>query len=172
MSKSMYRAPNYYRVVSGAISTIELNSFEARGIVYDRLWQSFLKQLRADQTCSEEDIARERAAFSSAVQRVEFGASQPQPPNRVEETHPRATASPDAGRSQESHSQGARRRFFWPIAARMVSGCAALVIVGLAYALIAVRLDSAYAVTLVERSNDQFVAVANDARRTFDRQSD
>lgn len=138
-STSTDREAAYYSVLAAAISQIKHDSFQARGAVYDRLWQSHLKRLRADGAYSEEDIVGERASFCSAVQKIEFGESQAQQPvgRRVV---PRTASRP------------ARRHFFWPLAVRMASACAVLVIVGLAYGLVAVRLDSAAATALANES--------------------
>src|SRR5689334_5048616 len=68
----MSNEAKYFDLLSRAVASIETDSFEARGSAYDRLWAFALKRLE-DSGVSAERIATERAAFLSAVRRVEFG---------------------------------------------------------------------------------------------------
>ena len=68
---------DYYTVLQSAVARTQADSFEARGAVYDRLWQIVLDQLHSNPDISAEDVVVERAAFLRAVQRIEFGGGAP-----------------------------------------------------------------------------------------------
>ena len=144
---------NYYSVLQTAISRTQPDSFEARGAIYDRLWQIVLDQLFANDITSEEDIAIERAAFLRAVQRIEFGGGPPpsgdsDPPEEDVPPIDRRSAEPSAG----APLRKPRRRIAWRIAAGMVGACVALLVGGFAYALIAIRSDPTMAARWADES--------------------
>jgi hypothetical protein len=150
---------DYYEILKSGISRTQPDSFEARGAVYDRLWQIVSDQLYANQS-SEEEIAAERATFLRAVQRLEFGGGLPMPEpdslaagprdhavvyesslvdkHAVPREQPRLRRSVEATRARSSKP---RRRMFWRIATVMVSACVMLLVGGIAFALIAIRSD-------------------------------
>jgi hypothetical protein len=139
---------DYYGVLQSAISRTQPDSFEARGAVYDRLWQIVVEQLRANPNTSEDDVAIERATFLRAVQRIEFGGGPPTletndaRPDAREQVDGRDPASaPQSKRSARAQLKKPRRRMFWRIATMMVSACVLLLIAGIAYALITIRSD-------------------------------
>jgi hypothetical protein len=138
---------NYYNVLQSAIARTQPDSFEARGAIYDRAWQIVLDQSYADQIASEEGIALERAAFLRAIQRIEFNGG---PPPQEENGRP---AGPRAAKSPSRVPLKAPRRMFWRIAAGMVSACIALLVAGIAYALIAIRSDPTVAERWVDQSD-------------------
>jgi hypothetical protein len=124
-------------VLSGAIAQVEEDSFEARGIIYDRLWNIVLQRLRNEGQDSADNVARERTAFLSAVRRIEFGE--------------RAAVTPAAQAPQEVHQEAPqekrrpKRSVVGRVVVRMVSACAVLAAIWFAYLVIVVRLDAASA---------------------------
>lgn len=122
---SMRSEAEYFAVLSAAIAQTEANSFEAKGIVYDRLWVIVLQQLQEEGDDSDESIARERAAFLAAVQRIEFGE--------------RSKDSLKA-KSDPTKLQSLPGPFPWRIVGRMAAVGAILFILWLGYFV--VRLDS------------------------------
>lgn len=137
----MSNEETYFGVLSGAIAQVGSESFEARGVVYDRLWQIILDRLQDETNASEETIANERRAFLAAVQRIEFGERLPAASEQPEA--PRSE-QPEAPRSEQPEApkldQRPRRASRWRIALRMASACALLLFVCLAYLVI--RFDS------------------------------
>jgi hypothetical protein len=69
----MSNEAKYFEVLSGAITQVEEDSFEARGVIYDRLWNIVLQKLQDAGQDSPEDLTGERAAYLAAVRRIEFG---------------------------------------------------------------------------------------------------
>jgi hypothetical protein len=139
----MSREDEYLAVLSSAIAEVAAGSFEARGAVYDRLWAIVVEQVEADHADPEPVLARERAAFLNAIQTIEFGGRQPAGPSppaqgRAMPAQPsnERTAAPRLGRSRR---QPMMRR----IALRMVSACAVLAGIWLAYVLVTGRPDPA-----------------------------
>src|SRR5262245_28595014 len=107
----MSNEEKYFEVLSGAIAQINAESFEARGVVYDRLWQIILERLQDESDPSDESISNERAAFLAAVQRIEFGerlsaaAEQPVPAAR-EQPLPAASQEPWSTASEQAFASG------------------------------------------------------------------
>jgi hypothetical protein len=131
----MSREDEYIAVLSSAIAQIETDSFEARGVVYDRLWRMVVEQLRDAHDHPDEMIAVERAAFLRAVQAIEFGTRLPAAPG--------AASAPPPRRAQTGLARKpARRPLLGRIALRMVAACAALALIWFGYVLTVVRLDS------------------------------
>ena len=126
---SMSNEAEYFAVLSAAIAQTEANSFEARGIVYDRLWTIVLQQLQEQRNDSDESIARERAAFVASVQRIEFGE--------------RATDSPKAQSEPTKLQSRPGGPFSWRIVGRLAGAGAILFILWLGYLVL--RLDSSSA---------------------------
>jgi hypothetical protein len=118
-----------------AIAQIETDSFEARGVVYDRLWRMVVEQLRDAHDHPDEMIAVERAAFLRAVQAIEFGTKLPATPSAASAPLPRRAATGLARKPE-------RRPLLGRIALRMVAACAALALIWFGYVLTVVRLDS------------------------------
>jgi len=135
----MSNEARYFAVLSGAIAQIEEDSFEARGVVYDQLWNIVVEGLQAEGNDSGESIARERAAFLSAVKRLEFG----------ERLAPEASgAEPEAGGAEEEAPRVWRprgRSIVGRIAWRMVGASVILAVIGFAYLVMVTGLDSASA---------------------------
>lgn len=127
----MNNEAKYLAVLSAAIAQIEADSFEARGVVYDRLWKLVLQKSQAEGNDSQEIIARERAAFLRAVQRIEIGEELP--------------ATDVQSEAAEGVLQRPRRSMLGRIAMRMAGAFAVLIIVLSGYLLIIVRMDSASA---------------------------
>jgi hypothetical protein len=128
----MTNEARYFEVLSGAIAQIQEDSFEARGSVYDRLWNIVVDRLRAEGNDSDEALASERAAFLAAVKRIEFGE--------------RAQAlTPDEGEQGRLPDMRPRRPLLRPIALRMATGCAVLLVICISYLIIVVSLDPASA---------------------------
>src|SRR5262245_2886131 len=69
----MSNEARYFEVLSGAVAQVEEDSFEARGVIYDRLWAIVVERLQAEGDDTDEALASERAAFLAAVKRIEFG---------------------------------------------------------------------------------------------------
>ena len=151
----MTNETNYYSVLQTAISRTQPDSFEARGAVYDRLWQIVLDQLYANNINSEEEIAIERAAFLRAIQRIEFGGGPP-PPEDSGQPPPdddvRPIARPDPRPSARVRLARPRRRIVWRIVAAMVGACVVLLVGAIAYALIEIRSDSTMAARWADES--------------------
>jgi hypothetical protein len=129
----MNNEDKYFAVLSDAMGRVNTESFEARGVVYDRLWEIVLNRLQDEPYTSDESIANERRAFLAAVQRIEFGERLPavareQPEGITPETEP---IEPDKPKRRPP-----RRR----IVLRMVSACALLLLLGGVYLFI--RFDS------------------------------
>jgi hypothetical protein len=133
----MSNEARYFEVLSGAVAQIEEDSFEARGVIYDRLWNIVVRRLQAEGDDSDETLAIERAAFLAAVKRIEFGE--------------RLAISPEDGEGPApvAITAAVERRTTRPllrrVAVRMAGAFALLVVIGIAYLLIVVRLDSASA---------------------------
>jgi hypothetical protein len=129
----MSNEDKYFAVLSNAMSQVNTESFEARGVVYDRLWEIVLNRLRDEPDASDESVANERKAFLAAVQRIELGERLPvaarEPP---EATRP----EPEALKLDKPTRRPARGR----IVLRMVSACALLLLLGVVYLI--VRFDS------------------------------
>lgn len=129
----MSNEEKYFEVLAGSIAQVEEDSFEARGVIYDRLWEIVLQRLRKEGQDSSENLAGERAAFLSAVRRIEFGErpavapAEEVPQERVPQEEPRAKRRP-------------KRSAFGRIVVRMAFACAVLAAIGLAYLVI----DAAY----------------------------
>lgn len=156
----MSRKDDYLAVLSSAIAEIQTDSFEARGVVYDRLWRIVAEQIQADYADPGPIIAQERAAFLNAIQAIEFGHQQPvaspvserivaappvdermfaPPPINQRAPVDRPVNQPRAARPlRVSRRQSIRGR----IVIRMVSACAVLVLISLAYVFAVVRFDS------------------------------
>lgn len=128
----MNNEARYFEVLSAAVAQIETDSFEARGVVYDRLWQIILNQLHENED-SDEVIARERAAFLSAVRRIEFGERGARPAHEAQ--HEAQDGVRVVGRP-------VRRGITGRLLVRMVSACAVLAVLCLGYLAIAARTDS------------------------------
>src|SRR5438445_9589274 len=65
---------DYYASLRSAIARLEVNSYEARGAIYDCSRQQLLELLNeAQPPCSAEDIAREESALLDAIRLIEFG---------------------------------------------------------------------------------------------------
>jgi hypothetical protein len=149
----MSRKDDYLAVLSSAVAEIEIDSFEARGVVYDRLWAIVAEQIQADYADPGPIIAQERAAFLNAIQAIEFGHQQPVAPPVNERmfapppVNQRAPAGRPVGQRRAarppvtSRRQSMRRRIVF----RMVSACAVLVLIWFAYVFAVVRFDSAAA---------------------------
>jgi hypothetical protein len=135
----MSQEVTYYNVLSAAVSELEHDSFAARGAVYDRWWQGILKQLRANAAYSEDDIARERAAFLRAIQWIEFGEGQPQQADHLPQAR-NAADIPIGGQTRLPRGRAVGR-----IAARVMAACATLFLAGILAALIAMYSDPAAA---------------------------
>src|SRR5258705_1983078 len=118
----MSNEAKYFAVLSDAIAQIESDSFEARGIIYDRLWTIVLRRLQAEPDNSDEIVARERAAFLRAVRRVEFG----------ERTPAAAQQGPEPAHTVRQPSRPGRP-VLGRLALRMASACAVLLVVWFAY---------------------------------------
>jgi hypothetical protein len=127
----MSNEANYFAVLSAAVAQIEADSFEARGTVYDRLWKIVLQRLQTGGNDSEEDVAKERSAFLSAVRRIEFGE--------------RLSAADSEAEVVEEVKRQPGRSMLRRIAVRMAGAFVVLGVVWFAYLLIVVRLDSASA---------------------------
>jgi hypothetical protein len=125
----MSNEAKYFEILSGAIAQIDADSFEARGSIYDHLWNLALQHLEEQGLASGESLARERTAFLSAVRRIEFGE---RVPASVPEAAIRAKKRP-------------KRSVPGRLAMRMASACAVLAAIWFAYLVIIVRMDSAAA---------------------------
>jgi hypothetical protein len=149
----MSRTDDYLAVLSSAIAEVESDSFEARGIVYDRLWRIVAEQIREDYADPEPIIAQERVSFLDAIQAIEFGHQPPAAPpihERSVEPPPvneRAPVRPpvNPGRAPRPRLMSRPRSMLKRIAVRMVSASAVLVLIWLGYVLAVVRFDSAEA---------------------------
>jgi hypothetical protein len=179
--QSMTNEANYYSVLQSAFEKTEPDSFEARGAIYDRLWQIIIDQLHTNPETSDEEIAAERAAFLRAVQRMEFGSGPPPPEENIRqvgrEAAPVERNAAPAYRDLEPFEREPapiyrdaepvervatpirrarpakpRRRIFWRIAAAMVTACVVLLVAGMAYALIVIRSDSTVAARWIDQS--------------------
>jgi hypothetical protein len=124
----MSNEARYFEVLAGSIAQIEEDSFEARGVIYDRLWEIVLQRLRKEGQDSAEDLASERAAFLSAVRRIEFGERSAVAP---------AEAAPQEGLPHEKRRP--KRSVLGRIAVRMTGACILLAAIGFAYLVIAGR---------------------------------
>ncbi len=93
--------PDYYPLLTRAISGLERKTREARLVVYDRARQALLKQLRGvTPPLAEAEITRERLALEEAIKRIDSEAAQKEeqaprtsPPPR-EPSRPPVTARP------------------------------------------------------------------------------
>jgi len=128
----------YLDVLSGAIAQVEQDSFEAREVVYDRLWKVVLRQLQQEGRESEEDLAAERTAFLAAVSRIEFG-------KRPEAPATGAGGAAGAPGAALRAMQAPKRAVSSRIAVRMAVACSVLAAIWFAYLVIMVRFDSASA---------------------------
>jgi hypothetical protein len=130
----MSNEPKYFEVLSGSTAQVEEDSFEARQVVYDRIWKVVLRQLQEEGRGSGENLASERTAFLSAVSKIEFG-------QRAE--------VPAAGPAPQEKAPQSKRRpkhsVLGRIAMRMACACVLLVAISFAYLVIFVRLDAASA---------------------------
>jgi hypothetical protein len=159
----MSRKDDYLAVLSSAVAEIEIDSFEARGVVYDRPWAIVAEQIQADYADPGPIIAQERAAFLSAIQAIEFGHQQPVAPpvnERIAAPPPvdeRMFSPPPLGERAPARPPVSQRRAARPpmtsrrksmrgrIVFRMVSACVVLVLIWFAYVFAVVRFDSAAA---------------------------
>jgi hypothetical protein len=138
----MSNEANYFEVLAGAVAQLEEDSFEARGFIYDRLWNIVLQNLQDQGQDTPEYLASERAAFLAAVRRIEFGERsaaptvgkpvQEKPPEEIQDKAP-------------EQKRPAKRPVWGRIAVRMVGACAVLAVIWFAYLVIVVRLDAASA---------------------------
>jgi hypothetical protein len=133
ISKSAEREAAYRSALLAAIAHVEQDSFEARGAVYDRLWQNLLNQLHAAQAYSESDIAAERAIFLRAVQAIEFGSN----PRHEEESLQQASPGPAEPSPSVTRTRQPFRRIATAFKGPLAALCVALLIVGVASVLIA-----------------------------------
>ena len=143
---------DYYNVLQSAVARTQADSFEARGAVYDRLWQIVLDQLHSNHDISEEDVVVERAAFLRAVQRIEFGGGAPAVEEDDRQAGPHEQAVPRNVEKTARVRLKPRRRVFSRIVLGMISGCLVLLVAGMAYALITIRMDSAAAARWADES--------------------
>ena len=143
----MSNEAKYFEVLSGAIAQVDEDSFEARGTVYDHLWKVALQHLEEQGLASGESLASERAAFLSAVRRIEFGERFPESAAAATIHAERAPQAEEPLRAEEPPraKKRPRRSVARRIAVRMASACAVLAAVWFAYLVIAVRLDAASA---------------------------
>jgi hypothetical protein len=137
----MSNKARYFEVLSGAVAQIEQDSFEARGVIYDRLWNIVVRRLQAEGDDSDETLAGERAAFLAAVKRIEFGERLAISPEDGEGSAPLAAVTAAAAVAERPTA----RPWLGRVAVRMAGALALLVVIGIAYLLIVVRLDSASA---------------------------
>lgn len=81
--------PDYYPLLTRALSGLERNTREARQAVYDRARQALLKQLRGvTPPLAEAEITRERLVLEDAIKKIDSEAAQ------KEEQAPRTPLSP------------------------------------------------------------------------------
>ena len=93
--------PDYYPLLTRAISGLDRNTREARLAIYDRARQALLKQLRGvTPPLAEAEITRERLVLEEAIKRIDSDAAQKEeqaprtsPPPR-EPARPPVTARP------------------------------------------------------------------------------
>jgi hypothetical protein len=130
----MSNEANYFEVLSGAVAQLEEDSFEARGFIYDRLWNIVVQNLRDQGQDTAEYLASERTVFLAAVRRIEFGERSAMP-----------TADKPVQEKAPGEMRPAKRPVWGRIAVRMVGACAILAAIWFSYLVIVVRLDAASA---------------------------
>ena len=93
--------PDYYPLLTRALSGLERNTREARLVVYDRARQALLKQLRGvTPPLAEAEITRERLVLEEAIKKIDSEAAQKEeqtprtPPPPREPSRPLMTARP------------------------------------------------------------------------------
>lgn len=137
----MTNEARYFEVLSAAIGELEVDSFEARGVVYDRLWEIVVRQLRAEGNDARETVAAERAAFVAAVQRIEFGE---RPTTAA--AGPKGDGTAEDGQGLANHDRDrSKRPILGRVFLRLAGAFAVLLIIGFAYLVNMVRQDSAAA---------------------------
>jgi hypothetical protein len=150
----MSNEAKYFEVLSGAITQVEEDSFEARGVIYDCLWNIVLQKLQDAGQDSPEDLTGERAAYLAAVRRIEFGERLAVP------------AAPEAAQEEAPQAPQAERRPKRPVwrrvAGRMASACIVLAGIWFAYVIL-VRLDPASAERAGEGASTSWHARLMDA---------
>ncbi|MBX9777181.1 MAG: hypothetical protein K2Y71_22630 [Xanthobacteraceae bacterium] len=136
----MSNEARYFEVLAGSIAQVEEDSFEARGVVYDRLWGIVCERLRKEGQASAGNLAAERAAFLSAVRRIEFGerlavtpAGQAPARQLPQESAPQDRVPQEKTPQEKRRS---KRSVSGRIVARMAFACVVLAAVGLAYLVI------------------------------------
>jgi hypothetical protein len=143
LRERMSNEAKYFEVLSGAITQVEEDSFEARGVIYDRLWNIVLQKLQDADQDTPEDLARERAAYLSAVKRIEFGERLVAPP-LAGTLHDGALQEAEPGQEAPRDARRPKRPVWRRVAVRMASACVVLAGVWFAYLIVA-RLDPASA---------------------------
>lgn len=137
----MTNEARYFEVLTAEIGEIEVDSFEARGVVYDHLWEIVVRQLQEEGNDSHETIAAERAAFVAAVQRIEFGERSTSTAAGPEENG----AAGDSEALANRNPVRSKRPVLGRVILRFAGACAVLLMIGFGYLVSVVRLDAASA---------------------------
>ena len=62
----------YYSTIAGVVAGLDVNSGQARRVVYEHAWNLLIADLnRRNPRCTEAEIARERATLAEAIRKVE-----------------------------------------------------------------------------------------------------